>query len=111
MQKWRQSETADCEEWQRALEREAVIRPLASKSRLSVCRAAVKSPDWRFFVFNNCPGFNYIVTAFESRTFVLKSRTKFVLKFVRDLNAKVAPYELVSIMRGPSQAEQTTVAD
>jgi hypothetical protein len=34
-----------------------------------------------------------------------------VLKFVRDLNAKVAPHELVSIMRGPSRAEQTTVAD
>jgi hypothetical protein len=36
MQKWRQSETADGEEWQLALEREAVIRPLASKSKLSV---------------------------------------------------------------------------
>src|ERR1700730_589744 len=36
MQQWRQSETADGEEWQRALEREAVIRPLASKSKLSV---------------------------------------------------------------------------
>ena len=35
MQKWRQSETADGEEWQLALEREAVIRPLASKSTLS----------------------------------------------------------------------------
>jgi hypothetical protein len=34
MQKWRQSETADGEEWQLALEREAVIRPLASKSKL-----------------------------------------------------------------------------
>jgi type III restriction enzyme len=29
--------------------------------------------------------------AAKSRTFVLKPRTKFVLKFVRDLNAKVAP--------------------
>ena len=36
MQKWRQSETADGEEWQLALERESVIRPLASKSKLSV---------------------------------------------------------------------------
>lgn len=36
MQQWRQSETADGEEWQLALEREAVIRPLASKSKLSV---------------------------------------------------------------------------
>src|SRR5258705_10381475 len=36
MQKWCQSETADGEEWQLALEREAVIRPLASKSKLSV---------------------------------------------------------------------------
>jgi putative transposase len=36
MQKWRQSETADGEEWHLALEREAVIRPLASKSKLSV---------------------------------------------------------------------------
>jgi len=35
MQKWRQSETADADEWQLALEREAVIRPLASKSKLS----------------------------------------------------------------------------
>src|ERR1700733_1717054 len=36
MQKWRQSETADGEEWQLALEREAVIRPLASQGKLSV---------------------------------------------------------------------------
>src|SRR3984893_19383978 len=36
MQQWRQSETADGEEWQLALEREAVIRPLASKRKLSV---------------------------------------------------------------------------
>jgi hypothetical protein len=36
MQKWTQSETADGEEWQLALEREVVIRPLASKSKLSV---------------------------------------------------------------------------
>jgi len=36
MQKWRQSETADGEEWQLALEREAVIRPLASRGKLSV---------------------------------------------------------------------------
>jgi hypothetical protein len=36
MQKWRQWETAYGEEWELALEREAVIRPLASKSKLSV---------------------------------------------------------------------------
>src|SRR5258708_35635802 len=42
MQKWRQCETADSEEWQLALEREAVIRPLASKSKLSVTLAEVQ---------------------------------------------------------------------
>ena len=36
MQKWRQWETAYGGEWELALEREAVIRPLASKSKLSV---------------------------------------------------------------------------
>src|ERR1700757_1034883 len=36
MQKWRQSEAANREEWQLALEREAVIRPLASMGKLSI---------------------------------------------------------------------------
>jgi hypothetical protein len=35
MQKWRQWENADQDAWQLALEREAVIRPLAEQGRLS----------------------------------------------------------------------------
>jgi hypothetical protein len=36
MQKWRQSEAAKREEWQLALEREAVIRPLAGEGKLTI---------------------------------------------------------------------------
>jgi hypothetical protein len=36
MQNWRQSETAEADEWRLALEREAVIRPLATMRKLSV---------------------------------------------------------------------------
>jgi putative transposase len=36
MQNWRQSETAEADEWRLALEREAIIRPLATMRKLSV---------------------------------------------------------------------------
>jgi hypothetical protein len=38
--------------------------------------------------FQYCPRFNCKVIALKSRIFVVKSRTKFAMKFVRDLNAK-----------------------
>ena len=38
--------------------------------------------------FQYCPHFNCKVIALKSRIFVVKSRTKFAMKFVRDLNAK-----------------------
>ena len=48
-------------------------------------------PESRFFVFNPFPGFEYMVVALKPRNFALKPRTKFRLKFVRDLNAKTNP--------------------
>jgi hypothetical protein len=47
-------------------------------------------PDWRPLAFKDFPVFNCKVIALKSRTFVLKARTMFATKFVRDLNAKVA---------------------
>ena len=41
------------------------------------------------FVFNPSPGFNCIVTALKFRTLALKTRTKFLLKFVRDISTKM----------------------
>jgi hypothetical protein len=38
--------------------------------------------------FQYCPRFNCKVIALKSRILVVKSRTKFAMKFVRDLNAK-----------------------
>jgi hypothetical protein len=39
--------------------------------------------------FQHCPRFHCKVIALKSRTFVVKSRTKFPRKFVRGLNAKL----------------------
>jgi hypothetical protein len=41
-----------------------------------------------FLSFQYCPRFECKFIALKSRIFVLKSRTKFAMKFVRDLNAK-----------------------
>jgi hypothetical protein len=41
-------------------------------------------PDKLFFIFKDFPVFSYNVTARKYRNFVLKSRTNFELKFVRD---------------------------
>jgi hypothetical protein len=46
-------------------------------------------PESRLFVFNPSPGFNCIVTALKSRTLALKTRTKFLPKFVRDTSTKM----------------------
>jgi hypothetical protein len=47
------------------------------------------NPGLALLYFQSFPGFNFIVTAFKSRNFVLKPRTKFVLKFVRDISTKM----------------------
>ena len=47
--------------------------------------------DWRLNVFNACPRFNCNSIALESRIDVLKLRTNFRLKFVRDLDTRVWP--------------------
>jgi hypothetical protein len=68
MQKWRQSEAAKRGEWQLALEREAVIRPLAGEGKLtitlieeatrqlqlsrSMCHAALKFRNHACLFFN-----------------------------------------------------------
>jgi hypothetical protein len=46
-------------------------------------------PDSRLFVFNPFPGFDCIITALKSRTVAHKNRTKFLLKFVRDISTKM----------------------
>jgi hypothetical protein len=42
-------------------------------------------------IFQHCPLFPCRFIALKSRTFVVKSRTTFAIKFVRDLNAKSTP--------------------
>src|SRR5260370_40910222 len=42
-------------------------------------------------IFQHCPLFHCRFIALKSRTFVVKSRTTFAIKFVRDLNAKNTP--------------------
>jgi hypothetical protein len=61
--------------WSRSL-----IRPSMSR--------CTQFPESRFFVFNPFPGFECMVVALKPRNFALKPRTKFRLKFVRDLNAE-----------------------
>jgi hypothetical protein len=45
-------------------------------------------PESRLFVFNPLPAFSRIVTALKARTIAHKTRTKFLLKFVRDIVQK-----------------------
>jgi hypothetical protein len=47
-------------------------------------------PDSRSLIPKSFPIFNCNVIVFESRTVVLKPQTERTLKFVRDLNVKVA---------------------
>jgi hypothetical protein len=44
-------------------------------------------------IFQHCPLFYWEATALKSRTFVLKSRTTYTTKFVRDLSAEVEQWE------------------
>jgi hypothetical protein len=53
------------------------------------CRAALKSRNDACFVFNPFPGFDCIVSALKSRIVAHKTRTKFLLKFVRDISTKM----------------------
>jgi hypothetical protein len=46
-------------------------------------------PEIRLFVFNPFPGFDCIVTALKFRIVAHKTRTKFLLKFVRDISTKM----------------------
>ena len=64
----------------------ALLRLFGISQELSRC---TQFPESRLFVFNPSPGFNCIVTALKSRTLALKTRTKFLLKFVRDISAKM----------------------
>ena len=97
MQKWRQWEAASEAAWGLALEREAVIRPLAEQGKVSMgdveeatrqlqmsrsllyalVSRCTESPDLNAFVFNWFPGFSYNAIVLKARTSVLKARTKF----------------------------------
>jgi hypothetical protein len=61
-------------------------RRLHLAHQLSRC---TQFPESRSFVFNPFPGFDCIFTALKSRTVALKTRTKFLLKFVRDISTKM----------------------
>ena len=54
------------------------------------CHAALNSRTDAHY-FQHCPLFHCRFIALKSRTFVVKSRTTFAIKFVRDLNAKSTP--------------------
>src|SRR5260370_34309171 len=56
------------------------------EQQLSRC---TQIPELRLFVFNPFPGFNCIVTALKSRTVAHNTRTRFLLKFVRDISTKM----------------------
>jgi hypothetical protein len=64
-----------------------------SASLTSVSRCTVIE-DCRLNVFNTYPRFHYNVIALKSRIGVLKLRTERELKFVSDLNTKVAITQL-----------------
>src|SRR5258708_40047563 len=55
------------------------------------CHAALNSRTDARPIFQHCPLFHCRFIALKSRTFVVKSRTTFAIKFVRDLNAKSTP--------------------
>jgi len=55
-------------------------------AQLSGC---AKFPESRSFVFNLFPGFTCIIAALKSRIIARKSRTKLMLKFVRDISTKM----------------------
>src|SRR5258708_33542636 len=55
------------------------------------CHAALNSRTDARPLFQHCPLFHCRFIALKSRTFVVKSRTTFAIKFVRDLNAKSTP--------------------
>jgi hypothetical protein len=50
---------------------------------------STKFPESRSFVFNLFPGFSCIMAALKSRIIARKSRTKLMLKFVRDISTKM----------------------
>ena len=47
-------------------------------------------PEFRLFVFTLFPGYKCIFPALESRITAHKTRTKLVLKFVRDISAQIS---------------------
>jgi|GraSoi2013_115cm_1033766.scaffolds.fasta_scaffold81987_2 hypothetical protein len=60
MQKWQQLESADDADWQLAIEREAVIRPLAGQAKLQSDADTKKPPSLHlsrsvFYVLSSVP--------------------------------------------------------
>src|SRR5258708_22398190 len=106
MQKWRQCETADSEEWQLALEREAVIRPLASKSKLSVTLIEEATRQLRlsrtvFMIYCAATSSGRKLLPFFPGREGANSRPRSRIETVQPFVAR-SLYELVSIMRGPT---------
>jgi hypothetical protein len=63
----------------------------ASRARHEPAWAQFATLAYRSLIFKHCPLFHCRFIALKSRTFVVKSRTTFAIKFVRDLNAKSTP--------------------
>jgi hypothetical protein len=59
---------------------------LRRRTRTILLSRCTQLPESRLFVCNPFPGFDCIFAALKSRTVAHKTRTKFLLKFVRDLS-------------------------
>jgi hypothetical protein len=66
-----------------------MIRLLDPCRRSPLVSRCTQIPELRLFVFNPFLGFECIVTALNSRIVAHKTRTKFLLKFVRDISTKM----------------------
>jgi hypothetical protein len=67
-------------------------------------------PESRLFVFNPFPGFDCIATALKFRTVAHKTRTKFLLKFVRDLSTKITLLSFRASGFGPGFAGSSALS-
>jgi hypothetical protein len=76
-------------------------RKLQNPPPVSRC---TKIPESLLFVFNPFPGFKCILAALKSRT-AHKTRTKFLLKFVRDISTKMT---LSSVLASVSVRDLST---
>jgi hypothetical protein len=68
---------------------DGVTTPNVKNRTLTLLSRCTQIPEIRLFVFNPFPGFDCIVTALKSRIVAHKTRTNFLLKFVRDISTEM----------------------